>query len=528
MATYYFRNTGNVNWNVASNWSLTDGGGATGAVPTAADDAYFTSNSGNCTLNVISLVCKSLICSGVGAGNYSGTMTFSGSGTTNLTVSGNVTLSASMSLAGSTQFAVNANATLTSNGKVCSIPLALNAGSLVTYTISGTWTQTATLTIASATFNGGTIEAQGNLTLTAGPQPASTTTLLINGSANQTWSGNALLPFTTSINKTGGSLTVSGTVAYSTNTLSYVAGTVITTGSTLRFAGAATLATGSLVWNNLQFTLNVTYTFGSDINLTGTFSMGACTVAGTAPGWNIYIGGDFTITSGSGSILQGANAPSFVMNGTGTQTLSQPSQNTTGALRCNLSITNASTIASGTIGFGGATLTATGSITTTGSTLVIVAASTINTPSVTWNNITIAVAALTITLNGLLSASGTLTDSFTTTWGGTAGFTVGTFISTTAGSTLTLVATKTYNITDAITITGTAALPVVFVSSSGGSQAILTLSQGATQDIGFANATDINSAAGQTIWSYKGTLSNATNWNQLPTDPKTIMRAILT
>jgi len=48
MATYYFRNVG-TDWGTAANWSLTNGGGATGAVPTASDDALFTINSGNCT-----------------------------------------------------------------------------------------------------------------------------------------------------------------------------------------------------------------------------------------------------------------------------------------------------------------------------------------------------------------------------------------------------------------------------------------------------------------------------------------------
>ena len=75
MAIYYFRNTGNTDWNTASNWSLNDGGTASGAIPTTTDDAYFTSNSGNCTVNTATRVCANLIFSGVGAGDYSGTFT---------------------------------------------------------------------------------------------------------------------------------------------------------------------------------------------------------------------------------------------------------------------------------------------------------------------------------------------------------------------------------------------------------------------------------------------------------------------
>jgi hypothetical protein len=48
----HFRNTGNTLWSVASNWSLTDGGPGNGRVPTPDDDVRFTSNSGNCTIDI--------------------------------------------------------------------------------------------------------------------------------------------------------------------------------------------------------------------------------------------------------------------------------------------------------------------------------------------------------------------------------------------------------------------------------------------------------------------------------------------
>jgi len=48
---------------------------------------------------------------------------------------------------------------------------------------------------------------------------------------------------------------------------------------------------------------------------------------------------------------------------------------------------------------------------------------------------------------------------------------------------------------------------------------LLTLNRGATHDLSFVNATDIDSSAGTTIYTYKGTLSNATNWNVLSTNP---------
>ena len=57
MPTYFFRNTGDTNWGTATNWSLTDGGGATGQVPLATDIARFSNNSGNCTVNGSNRVC---------------------------------------------------------------------------------------------------------------------------------------------------------------------------------------------------------------------------------------------------------------------------------------------------------------------------------------------------------------------------------------------------------------------------------------------------------------------------------------
>ncbi len=51
MATYYFRNA-TATWGTASNWSLSSGGPADGAIPGNGDDVIFDSNSrATCTLN---------------------------------------------------------------------------------------------------------------------------------------------------------------------------------------------------------------------------------------------------------------------------------------------------------------------------------------------------------------------------------------------------------------------------------------------------------------------------------------------
>jgi hypothetical protein len=83
-----------------------------------------------------------------------------------------------------------------------------------------------------------------------------------------------------------------------------------------------------------------------------------------------------------------------------------------------------------------------------------------------------------------------------------------------------LVATKTYRVRAGFTSRGTLAFPITLSSTVGGSKAIFTVDPGATLDVGFVNATDINSSLGKKIYSYKGVFSNTDNWEVLPTDPK--------
>ena len=110
------------------------------------------------------------------------------------------------------------------------------------------------------------------------------------------------------------------------------------------------------------------------------------------------------------------------------------------------------------------------------------------------------------------------------TYSGAYNVTIGTMSFTGGGAkNLTLVANQTYTVTTAMTITGgTSAARISVLSSSSGTKAILTLLQGATQDLSFVDGTDIDSSNGQTIWSYKGTLTRTTNWQTMPLYPKNI------
>lgn len=139
MATYYFRNTGDGLWGTASNWSLTSGGGATGAVPTALDTAVFDNSSISCTLNASNRVCLSL-----SARTYTQTLNLS---TFNLTVSGNIDLGSAMTLTSTTgSLAINANSTVTTNGKTITVPFNISTSG-VRLTLVDNFVMTRDLTI---------------------------------------------------------------------------------------------------------------------------------------------------------------------------------------------------------------------------------------------------------------------------------------------------------------------------------------------------------------------------------------------
>ena len=268
MATYYFRNVG-TNWGDAANWSLTDGGGATGAVPLATDDVIFTNNSGNCTVNALNRVCRSLNFS-----TYTNTITM----TFQITVSGNVTLGASMGIAGTSTLNINATATLTSNGKTW--PNSLNLlGTSTIFTLADNWIITGSLTqngTSNVLNNNGTtktITVNGGLTIN---------TSSLTGTANIIMGGTGTLSSTTSgfflrnnleIN-TLGTITFGTNFTYNTGTFTYTTGTIVSTGSTFNITVATTFVINAVGFtiNTLNATANVIFSGTNGCTIT-TFSV---------------------------------------------------------------------------------------------------------------------------------------------------------------------------------------------------------------------------------------------------------------
>lgn len=615
MATYYFRNVG-TNWGDATNWSLTDGGGATGAVPTSTDDAIFSNNSGNCTVNTSNRVCRTLNFNG-GTG-YTGTITFTFNITVSPSVSGSngITLSSGMTFAGSGSliYTGSANSNMTSNGKEVGVPFLFSTPTTAhTITFVDNWTFGSSLTLhnGSATpmvYNGSTLYCKGNLdTFNVSSRNISGTTKIeMNGSGtigSSSGSCNVGLDFTMN----GGTYSFNPAFNWGylgNRTLKYITGSYSTSNTTLTLNTAAS-ATNTLDIATLSFgtcsvsggatpifTLNANLNIGTLVNANSN---------GVFNNNNVNISRDLTLGTG---VFSGTSTINLIGTGTWTNT-------STATVNNNLTINT-----SGTITLGATTRYSTGTLTYTSGTVIgsqsttFFSTCTLNTNPIIFGNIQPPVTNQTWTLNsnlsaatysltninhtingsqmniynGVVSTQTTLTLSGTTifnincptissthttgrfalpftvatntTLTGTLRYSTGTFSSTggnitgsgvvlfgattpinfngnsisnmtiTNASAATFTLLSNLGITSNLTTNSTNTVRSSFVSNLGGTQRKLTLSQGATQDIGFTNFTDIDASGGQTIWVWKPVLSNTNNINTI-TYPKNISKTFI-
>lgn len=511
---------------------------------------YTVTGNGSCTMNGNSLYLGGNMSINTNAGisalgtttyviNGTGTWSHSSAGylTNNLTINpaGTFTVSGSviknggtiLYTAGTTVWTgstlnISAATTLTLGSQQ---PFNLSLGGSTTTTLSANLTITGTLaTLASgsntATINGFTIYVGGSLTLNASNALAGTTNIEMNGTGTWTCANSSCtVSNNLTFNTLGGTITISGNVYKAgTSSLIWTAGTMVYTSSTINIASTTTQTvnlSGQTVNNFSIIGGNCTYTISNNFTVGGTFLVSYVASANTTiNGSIISCQGSFTINAPSAVNVGGTT--NFTLTGIGTW-----SHSTTCVLTSSLTINTTSTITiSGNVYKGGAATSITytaGTVVTTGSTLNISADITLNTNGMSWNNIS-PTGTRTLTLNSLLTATGTWTCVATTTFAGTAGATIGTFNLTTAGVIVTFKATKTYTFTTSMSCIGTSASHTKFMSDSGGSQAILILNSGATQTNIYHDGTDINSDGGQTIWTVGATLSNTNNWN-LGTQP---------
>lgn len=488
----------------------------------------------------------------------------SGQGTTQITLGSNLTLTGTLDVrntGSSLSFILGGNTLVSANAN-------LSLGTACTFTLPANQTFKSLLVSAtSGTLNSNSLTITENLTINT--SLGGTTNIIYGGTGTWTASSNSIISNNFTIN-TAGTLTISGNVYKGGGTFTYTAGTVIDTGATIYIGATAntTLNVSGKTWEKLL--VNVQTTLTSNLNATtfgthnigggpnttfvlGAFSLnfthlelggGSTTILPTA-----WVCQDLTLVVGTGGALSGFSITinrNFIQAGVGgtysgstTIIYAVPALSTGTWSRTGLSyflnsftINSAGTInfTGGIIGGGIFTYTAGTFNCQVGSTLYNRATgTTFNGVGITWYNVVFGTvtgitSVASVTLNTQLICIGTLTiQNSSTTFAGTNGtfdtygFVLGT--DATALRTTTLLSTKTYRVRQSFTSTQpTNAFRVLLRSTTGGSQAIFTVDNGATINVGFVNATDIDSSLGRTIYSYNGVFSNTLNWSLLPVD----------
>lgn len=141
-----------------------------------------------------------------------------------------------------------------------------------------------------------------------------------------------------------------------------------------------------------------------------------------------------------------------------------------------------------------------------------------------------------IIFNAVISVAGNVTLSSGTTYSGASilsinasstfapnGATLGCQLRFQPTAAATIQLTGNLTLSSAFLSYGVPAYSVNFQSSVPGTQRIVTLQNvsGATQYVDYTNVTDINGSNGCTLWTYKGTVSNSSNWYVMTTQPPT-------
>jgi hypothetical protein len=508
MAARFWIGTGDGNWGSTNNWSDTSGGATGFSVPTSADDVIFDGNGNNpCTVNSTTRNCLSFTIQGT----YTNTITHSVA----LRVGGNITLHTGYTISGAAALEVTANSTITSNGKTWPNSFVVRLASVVTlsgnFTVGGTFTS---IINQSCTVNLTTSETLYCNGVFVGESILGTVTLELTGG---TWSGGTRA-ITTNL-RLNGNITISGGVFYSTNTITYVSGVITTTGSTIQVNSSSTWDVSGITWNNLTWSgVNTTVTLTSDLNISGTLTLGGGTncIANRATSEVINCSGIVQ----TGNVSFSGTAELYLLNGS-----TWTSTGSSGNIAKNTFINGDITI-SGNAYFGSPSnpvLTyLSGTIVVTGSTLILTT-SIIDTDGMTWNNITTPTLNQTITINSTLTIAGVLNCSTSTIFAGTSGFNTNTFLNQAINVvTITLQNSVTYTINNLFDAhTSRIGSIVLFTSDHASLRAnILMPNNGNNSCNILANFRRIDASGGRTIPTFNGTITDCLNiveFHDLPT-----------
>lgn len=506
MATITISNTGG-NWNATGTW-------VGGVIPGAADDVIATATSGPLTVtNSPSVISLNFT-------NY--TNTFSVNSGVSLTLTGGITMVAGMSVSPSSTGTLifTSSQTITSGGQVWPGNLVFSLTNSRIYTLGDNWVVNGNFSTGyvgpfTATFASNQMSIKGNFTIGSNASATNSamsgsTVIVLSTETSQTVTSNITIQAVRmqcplAINATGTVIFSTPTAAIRLGNVTYTAGDVVSVGATLQSFGGFVFTTSLMTWDCNWFfqSTAATFTFGSDFNIGGSGSLELNGLSGAfiLNGNSINLYGDFFMTyTGFGGNITGTTIVNFL----GDCTISQQSGmqlrlpiviNSSGTVTFSTSFTHGNTLTYTAGGFSMSTALEWGvNISTT---------YTFNSPGFSFPNF--------VTL---------LTHTFAGSHG--CNFYSYSISTTAAGIQQIFQSANTYNITNSLNLLGTAANTLTFRSSSSGSRAIVTLYYGASMDVGHVTATDIDSSGGQTVWNYKGTISNTLNWQALPIVPKTI------
>jgi hypothetical protein len=569
MADRYWVAGGTGNYNSTTNWSATSGGASGASVPTTVDDVFFNASSGAgiATINATSN-CRSLNLTG-----FTGTLNFN----FNLNVNGTILNlgTGGYTITGTANLRLATTMTITSNGTIYQGNFEFSSGG--TYTLADDLTINGTTIISSSgaqNLNGNNLFVKSNFLITSSGSGST------SGTTNIILSGTGIWSTTQSNTNTGqilcnliidtlGTITISGKVFKGGGTFTYTSGTIVDTGATIVIGRATTttvdisgytfekiLIAGEI---NLSSDINAT-TFGTtDIGLTTAPSftlnsfflnfvnleLGHTGILNLPTSWvcqDILLNPTSSMTLNNNSITINGNI-SQENNGfsTGTTIITYAGTGSwqvlggVGRIINSFTINTAGTLTFLSAGIGGGVFTYTaGTVITAGSTLFIrTTNTTMNHGSIVWHDVVLGNALNlggvgTLVLNNQLVCLNSLIFGVSNTAFSGADGTFDTydlyFGSSNSATNVTLFSAKTYTVRRLIIADqAPSTAPINLRSSSVGTRAIFTLLQGSNINIGFLNATDIDSSLGRTIYSYRGVFTNTLNWQLLPTDvtPKT-------
>ena len=530
MAVITISNTGG-NWNATATW-------VGGVGPTAGDSIIATATSGPLTVTANATI------NGVNFTNYTNTFTIN-SGVTLSQGAGSATSQpftfvSGMTVAGTGTLSFNGTFTMTSGGMIWTGNLTFapqGGGSNRTITLGDSWTVAGNLNfipgtnnliqvINSATFS---ISTRGNVTV-----GATTNQITVQGTAGiilaplVSTTCTVTTPYTslTGNNNLRNPITINGAgsvlfdyagkfIDFGSMTHTASAGVTVTATSEMRFSVTSTLAINGfgVIAGDIRFFGSAAFTLSNNIQISGNLFFGNVfvTVSPILNGSTINLTGNLTTASLAGGQVVSGTTLINIISTSSNITLTGSTVAASGRFGLDLTINSSGTVSftstNNLYGGSGRTFTHTsGSIVFTQ-------------PNANWYSVS---AATTYTLNSSTFPFPNFIATAAPIFAGSQGASFVSYTSTTAGLTHTFASSRTYTISNGITLTGTNASRISFVSSIASTQAVLTVLQGATIDVGYVNATDIDSSLGQTVWSYRGTLLRTNNWQQLPTQPRTI------